>query len=67
MNETKRHVGVKHPRIRKPEYVEAHPDRLNVWRWEPGYWRADRGERGLEVFPTHAEAIAYAQKIAGES
>lgn len=66
-------MAVKHPRINGPyepgsEYGALFPDRINICRWSPARWEVWRGdEEELTHFPTHAEAIAYAQKIAAQA
>lgn len=60
----------KHPRIRSTAYAldEANDHRVAVWKSRLFGWCVDRTRPYVyQTFPTHAEAIAYAQKIARES
>lgn len=58
------------PRINTDEYGELHPHRVVVFK-EPEFshykWGIWRGLVREDVRATHAEAIAYAQKIAAQA
>ena len=55
------------PRISSPKYAlnDANDHRVAVWKSRLFGWCVDRTRPYVyQTFPTHAEAIAYAQKIA---
>ena len=54
------------PRIRESWWPMVHPGRWSVWRFPSGRWAASPGdaETSATIFPTHAEAIAYADRMA---
>lgn len=64
-------MAVKHPLIRSTAYAfdGANDNRVSVWHSRAhGGWRVDRVTPYVsKTFPTHAEAIAYAQKIARQA
>ena len=73
-------IGVEHPRLNPPHwtpvgesYGDLFPNRINVVRRQEdpddaNPWEVWRGsDEILKTHPTHAEAIAYAQKIARQA
>lgn len=55
-------------RISSDAFAHQHPDRYSVFksvrRITGGNWLVQRGTEDAHQFPTHAQAITYAQKIA---
>lgn len=60
---------VKHPPLGSEQYDEQFPERVAVWRGDfSSLWWVERTSPHLCTHrPTHAEAIAYAQKIARQA
>ena len=51
------------PKVSSSDYAHAFPDRLAVHRFYR-QWRVWQGWTTLDTFPTHAEAITFAQEQA---